>query len=297
MKTPRRPKLMAGLFALLGGGFLIVTFVRSLGDTDATLVPDARSIGLALVLSAVGLWFAGKGWTCLFSGANRPDALAAAFYTSQLGKYVPGGIWQPVGLVGLTRSEGVAVAQTGTVLPVHIATQIAGAGVVSALVFFAAPDAPSAIRFGALAGFASPMILYRGWMDVASRLTSRWLGRDLRVHLPSQRAILVSFGWAILTVLASGAGFAVMLRSLSSADSLARAALTFGLGWVVGFLAVPFPSGLGVREGVLLLALSAVPSVIVAAAVAHRLVTMVAEVLAIGTSRVRRARREEVGPP
>jgi uncharacterized membrane protein YbhN (UPF0104 family) len=54
-------------------------------------------------------------------------------------------------------------------------------------------------------------------------------------------------------------------------------------GWVVGYLAVPVPSGLGIREAVLVAALpSLAAGPLVAASVAHRLLGLLAEVALAG---------------
>jgi hypothetical protein len=54
----------------------------------------------------------------------------------------------------------------------------------------------------------------------------------------------------------------------------------FALAWIAGFLAIPFPGGLGVREAVvvLLIAGSAVAGVVLAAALLQRATQVVAEV-------------------
>jgi uncharacterized membrane protein YbhN (UPF0104 family) len=67
----------------------------------------------------------------------------------------------------------------------------------------------------------------------------------------------------------------------------------------VGYLAVPFPSGIGIREGALALVLPATGlAPLVAVSGIHRLVSMVAELLVLGASqrdwyRSRRSRVRE----
>jgi uncharacterized membrane protein YbhN (UPF0104 family) len=293
----RRARILAALFGFVGAAFLVVTFVRSLDATDAAVLPDFGSVAAAFVLAELGLIFAGRGWTCLFPEEDGRLGLAGAFYASQLGKYIPGGVWQAVGLVGLSNAEGVGFDHSGTVFPVHVVTQTVGVALVGAGVVFLDTDGASALRIAALAGVLAPVFLYRGWMRALLSRVGTWIGRDLQRHLPSQRAILESFTWSMLTIVASGAAFAVLLRSMSADDSFAAAVVAFAFAWVVGFVALPFPAGLGVREAVLLALLSTPAATVVSAAIVHRLVTIVAEVGAIAVSRLRILRRRRSAGP
>jgi uncharacterized membrane protein YbhN (UPF0104 family) len=64
----------------------------------------------------------------------------------------------------------------------------------------------------------------------------------------------------------------------------------FAVAWTTGFLAVPFPSGIGIREGVLIAATGSPSGAasVIAASIVHRLVTMVGEIVMILFSRRRR---------
>ncbi|MDY7102689.1 MAG: hypothetical protein S0880_16025, partial [Actinomycetota bacterium] len=65
----------------------------------------------------------------------------------------------------------------------------------------------------------------------------------------------------------------------------------FGLAWAVGFVAVPLPAGLGLREAVLVLALTGIAGVdadaVIAASLVHRFVLLSAELVMFAQSRLR----------
>jgi hypothetical protein len=113
------------------------------------------------------------------------------------------------------------------------------------------------------------------------RLVRRQAPPDL---VPPQRAILVSSAWSVATLLASGGAFALLVSDASNGTLVAI--LGYALAWAVGFLALPFPSGLGVREAVLVAVVGPTAPVI-AASIVHRLVTIAAEGVLVVWSRLR----------
>jgi uncharacterized membrane protein YbhN (UPF0104 family) len=75
----------------------------------------------------------------------------------------------------------------------------------------------------------------------------------------------------------TGIAFAVLVRGG------AAAVCAFTAGWTIGYVLVPIPSGLGVREAVLIGLLPIPTSLLLTAAIAHRVALMVAELLVAAT--------------
>jgi uncharacterized membrane protein YbhN (UPF0104 family) len=78
--------------------------------------------------------------------------------------------------------------------------------------------------------------------------------------------------------------FALILDDLAGVEVWVAAA-SFCLAWGLGYVVLPVPSGLGVREAVLIAALpGVVAGSLLAASVAQRLLTLVAEAVMTGVA-------------
>jgi uncharacterized membrane protein YbhN (UPF0104 family) len=122
------------------------------------------------------------------------------------------------------------------------------------------------------------VFLNRRWMawglTLARRITHRLPTVD---ELPSQALIFRAFVWSFAAVALTGIAFAVLVRGG------AAAVCAFTAGWTIGYVLVPIPSGLGVREAVLIGLLPIPTSLLLTAAIAHRVALMVAELLVAAT--------------
>jgi uncharacterized membrane protein YbhN (UPF0104 family) len=280
------------LFGLVGLAFLAIAFRSNWDRSRQQILPSAWSFGGASALALGGLSFGARGWVSLLSGEASDSALARGFYTSQLGKYVPGALWQAAGQIGMAARAGVTTSRAVTAFPIHAIAQAAAGGTVGAGLLLVGWKTALAIRFASLSGLLLLPLLRRRWMVKALDVLSSLVNRDWpESYVPSQARILRSYGLAVIWVSASGAGFMLLASSVHATPSMAPAVPAFALAWTAGFLALPFPSGIGVREVVLIAVLggsgSAAP--LVGASVAHRLVTMAAEVVMIAWAAVRRS--------
>ena len=275
----RRLAVVVALVAL--GVALVETWDRSRG------VPLASSPRLALAgLSlAAALLVAGRAWCDLVE--QRPRRVLAGFLVAQLGKYVPGGVWQAVGQVEAAAQDGVARSRAAMAFLVMMVVQVV-AGLVVAAPLAAIAEAPAWSRIVAGVAPLALVLLHRAWLLRIVRLLARWrrlahLGSET---VPSQRSILVATArmLAVFVLL----GLALQLALPVAFDPAATVGLVaaHALAWVGGFLVVPLPAGLGAREGVLVLAAGwhADTGALLAASLLVRLLQIVTEgVLATGT--------------
>jgi uncharacterized membrane protein YbhN (UPF0104 family) len=218
----------------------------------------------------------------------------AALIVSQLGKYVPGGVVQATGQVGLARSSGVTLKRAATAFWVLAMTQ-AIAGFTWVLVLAAtwndaAPLLRVLLAVGALASLA---LIDRRWMVWALRKIPRT--REAAHELvPNQRAIVIAWIACVVTLGAASGAYVVLLGSFGPVGNPLFVMSGYAAAWTVGFLAIPIPAGVGVREAVLAFILHGVfpGSVLVASSVYLRLVLIATEGLAaaIASHRVRPSR-------
>jgi glycosyltransferase 2 family protein len=104
--------------------------------------------------------------------------------------------------------------------------------------------------------------------------------------------------WALVGIAATAAAYAVLLRSLTDEASPTIVFFAFALSWTLGFLVVPLPAGIGIRE---LILIAAIPEVgagpVLAASLAHRLLGIGAELVAALGSNLAARRKALPQPP
>jgi uncharacterized membrane protein YbhN (UPF0104 family) len=176
---------------------------------------------------------------------------ARIWFVSNLGKYLPGKVWQ-IGAMGvLAQQAGVSpVAAVGSSLVVNLVNLLAGALVV--LVFgargLAGPGLVPLTVLAVIGAFATPWLI--PWMlEIAREVT----GRDLPdAHVPPTAIFLALVGCLLSWVL-YGAAFQMLAVGLFGASSGTTSAYiaVFTLSYLLGYLALFAPGGLGVRETVL----------------------------------------------
>jgi uncharacterized membrane protein YbhN (UPF0104 family) len=136
-----------------------------------------------------------------------------------------------------------------------------------------------------IAGLALVALVHRGWMVATLRLAARVVKRLDVSLVPVQGAILRAYAWSVAAAAAGACSFTVIAHPGSAALDVTAVA-AFATAWWIGFVAIPFPSGIGIREAVLLGALRAAlgSGVVLGAAIGQRLVAIVAELALIGAT-------------
>lgn len=281
----RRQRLFRLAFGLAGVTFLAVALWETWDRSRPPVMPHWSTWLTAFVAVLVAMAAAGLSWATLFEGAGSVRRLAHGLFVAQFGKHIPGGVWQVIGQIGLAVGPGVSAEKAATAFPVMVVVQVVAGLSVGALLGLSADDAATWVRVLAVSGLATLPLLRREWMAAAVARIRKWRRLEGADQVPSQGAIVRCYGWTLATFVFSGLGFALLLRALADAGLLAAIG-AFGLAWVVGFVAIPFPSGIGVREGALVAVLGPVAAPVIAASLLHRIVTMAAEaVLAAATWR------------
>lgn len=289
----------SSLFFLAGLASMAVAGSAALGRAGADALPALPALAAAAVALTAGLSAAAAGWISLLSGTAPRSALAHGFALSQLGKYIPGGIWLGVGQVGTAVAAGVPPARAGGALAAFGLCFVVAAGTAAGA--SAALGAAGVTRHGlvAIGGLALPLLLHRRWMSAATLAVTRRLRKSAGAAIvPSQRRILCATGCSLVSVCGSAVAFAVLLGSLDPAIEPAAAASAFTVAWLAGYLALGLPSGIGAREAVLVALLPAGASTILAASLAQRIVQMALEATLAVATRVPllRARRSTPAP-
>lgn len=264
----------------------------------ATTVAAAASV--AYVLATMESWRSVMGAVA----ADLPWPVAARiFLVSQVGKYIPGGVWNVVAGAELARDRGISRARTATALAVtmllSILTGVALAGIAAAV----APHGwPWWVR---LAGLATPLALAAASPRLLTRIIDA-ASRRMRLS-PLERPltwapIAKAGAWGAAAWVLAGLQVWVLAVALGMPASAGTAALAIGgfaAAWLVGFAILVLPSGLGARELVLFPVFGAFlanPQIVALALLSRVLFTAADVVLAAIPMLWREAKQRADGP-
>jgi uncharacterized membrane protein YbhN (UPF0104 family) len=283
----KRRRLLQTILLLLGLAAIAVTIAETVHDAKGRVMPSTGALVIAGLFCVAAIVASARAWAGLFSDllverANRV-LLRGTFYLSQLTKYLPaGGAVQAASQLGLAPTAGVPLKRAAVAFPVSIVGAVAGGATIGAGLVFAT-DLPGWVRVLSLLGLSSVILLHRGLLarvlDLSRRVIHRIPTAD---QLPRQRDILLFYGWALITIGSLCAAYTVLLGSLVSDQHPFQVFCAFAVSWVIGFLAIPIPAGVGVREALLVGLLPGVGTApLLAASLALRLLSIGSELLAL----------------
>jgi uncharacterized membrane protein YbhN (UPF0104 family) len=276
---------------VLGLAGMAVAVIGLRNDLKGHALPSVQTLLFALVLGVASLVAGARGWIALLEAAP-PDrrAVSNAMYVSQLSKYLPGGgVFQATGQITLSAAAHRPAKRVAVAFVVSAISQAAaGFLIVTGLVTL--DGAPGWLRWLAPLGLLGLLGLSRPVLNAGIRLGRRITHHVPDIdHLPRERAVAYSFLWGVVNIGLFALSYAVILHSIEPDTPIIGAASAFALAWVIGFLVLPIPSGLGIREAVLYATLPGVPAAaVLASSLAHRLATFAAEIILTAFSQFRR---------
>jgi hypothetical protein len=262
-----------GLLAAVGFGvYAVLTQWSEIGTAlhrEGVLAPI-----LSFIAAVAGLACGAFAWRVLLADLGVPLSIrvtARVFFLGQLGKYLPGGVWQIAAQMELGREHGAGRKQVGTVAVLAMAVSLV-TGLLVAVICLPLTSSRALHRAGWLL-----LLLPLGIALLHPRVLGYGINRALRLvrrepldRLPSRRGVLGAAAWSLGTWVCYGAHLYVLARPLAeSGHRLPLLALGgYSLAWTVGFLVVVAPAGAGAREAVLVAALAPAMSAAAATAIA-----------------------------
>ncbi len=214
---------------------------------------NAGELVISGILMIVSLSLTPSGWVLVSRsmGCRVPTGeMYAAWYGSQLGRYIPGKIWLFAGRAGFLKARGMKMGPAAATTAYELFFTMAAVGLVVMVPAIVNPDIfqhPGA-RSAAIA--ASSAILLLPLLHPVQSLICRKKGIDPG-KLPSLKTsltatLIYSLLWTMrglsLFLLLRGAG----LVNVSFFHTLAAAPLS----WLAGYIVFFVPGGIGVREAV-----------------------------------------------
>ncbi|MFD2028096.1 lysylphosphatidylglycerol synthase domain-containing protein [Promicromonospora aerolata] len=291
--------LVLAVWYVLGNRAALAGAAAHLTATDVLLV------GL---LGALYVWCTLLAWRAVLADLGSPLSLRGAialFGVSQLGKYVPGGVWNVVAAAEVGVGHGVPRSRSAASMLVAVAVSVASGAAVGAV-------ALPFVSAGALGAWSwvvwvAPAVV----VVLAPPVLNRLIGlvvRATRRQAPDQpttwRGLGRAAAWSVAGWLVAGLQLWVLCTGLGLPPTVRTFALATGgwaLAWTAGFLFVVAPAGAGVREVVLAAVLAgalSAPAAALAVLVSRVALTVIDLVLAgAGLLLVRGGRRPDARPP
>ncbi len=251
------------VFAALVCFFVGWTVYRNWADfrtSIATMEPGwlvaAVLAGVVAVLLSMLSWRSTAA--ALGHHVRIPDA-ARVVLISQIGKYLPGGVWPVVVGTRLGMRAGVPGVHMALSLTAQLVVGVVSAGVLGLGSLLSFPEL--ADRFGWIVGLgivAGLVLLLPSVLTRVLELLLRLRGRGAQGVRVRPAPLARAAAWSFASWIAFGLHLWFVLEALSPQDlvTMPLAVSAFALAWVAGFLVVVTPAGAGIRELVLALALA-----------------------------------------
>ena len=270
---------------ILTAVFLAFAVADARDDAATVQWPSRARVGTAVLLCLAMIACSAASWDLVMRGRGSRSGLLRSFVAGQLAKYVPGGIAQVLSQAGLAVAAGATRTQAVTGLALHsVVGVIAPSFTFVGLWCLLESPFPTWVRVGAgLASLvASAGFVARPGLSALGRLVHERLRIAEAWQVPGWRTLVEVYALGLAALVTLCTAFAVLAGAPADLTEVSGTALAYGVAFFVGFLAIPVPSGLGVREGTLL-AVSASPQVspltALAAAACLRAVQLVCELL------------------
>ncbi len=223
-------------------------------DTFMTLKPLSLVAGI-VILSLVIICYPFLWKFILGSlgyGIKSRTAVISWIY-SNIGKYMPGKVWQFIGRTALTKKVKPEITLFTVFL--EVAISFSAAVMVFFLRFMVVKNMP--ILWFIYAAFLFLILLLVQHPKVVSfvlRIFAKLRKQEFCVSsmkLSIKNSVMLFFAYFVLWVF-TGFSFWIMIQGSKINVRLLDAVTTYPISWILGYLFLIAPAGLGVREGVLM---------------------------------------------
>jgi uncharacterized membrane protein YbhN (UPF0104 family) len=288
------------VLALVAAVFVGRALVRDRQEIgDALAGASLGWLAVAGVLAVVGMTAIAVPWRRAIQllGDDMPTGQAVRrYFVGEIGKYVPGGVWPILGRGELAVRWGLRrPAAYGSVLlslfALYLAAMFVVVGGLPALLGGDDGTGPVAILALLPVGL---VVLHPRVLHALIGLVERVSGRAVGLAIPSWRSSVALVARYLPAWLAIGGATWAVARSLDPSASLAEVGTAAVLSWLVGFVRVPVPGGVGVREAAFGAAAGSLdPGIAAAVAVAARALFVVVDVAGalLGAAAIRSSNR------
>jgi len=274
VEAPSRTRKLLGIFLRLTVTALVTWFIlKGVGLS----LEELRSFDLGtlelrwglLLLSSgallVGYLYSAALWGLMVRELGGPviPTLAALriFFTANLGRYLPGKVWQLAGLAYLARGEGVTAPTATAAALLGQLFSLAGATLVGLGVLLKS-EMGGALGGGWSMGigvaFLGVLTLPAILRPLLKKLMKRAEGEPPGPLWPEKAFGVRWLGLYALSWIIQGGAFWLLVRGLGMELDLLLGVTIFPAAYLLGYIVILAPAGIGVREGVLIAILNPV---------------------------------------
>lgn len=201
--------------------------------------------------------------------AQSPIVVWRAFFISNIAKYLPGSIWALPGRMFLYQRAGVPTAKSVIAVFWEVVLMVAGAGITSLLSLrLVIHYLPAPFVFLGLVG--GTLLLIGMMAGLRSQAFMRWLNKrrlpsivrrlldrpDLWLSLPQILTVTAVYIAAWIVIGFSFAGMVYAIAPEISATNVLEIIGLYAGTWMIGFLIIFTPGGIGVRDVLIALGLA-----------------------------------------
>lgn len=218
---------------------------------------------IALVAATSGMTIMAIGWRLVLDclQVRMPvRQVVSIYFRGEASKYVPGAVWTLLGRAELTRRFGVSPSSAYASVFLSLATLWTACALVAGAFLLASRRVQlGAVILGvALVGLLAvhprlTRFAFRFGSPVREAPTIRWgqISRAVLFYVPAWLCVGTA-SWALANALHADVAWSQLMWATATA-------------WLAGFLAVPVPGGIGVRESIFVAMLSTEPAGVMAA--------------------------------
>lgn len=225
-------------------------------------------LGLSAALLAISLCLTPSGWVLISKAMGArisTGELFAAWYTSQLGRYIPGKIWLFAGRAGFLKARGMKMGRAAATVAYELFFSVASIGLLVMIIAVTTPEVFNHTGGKTAAIAASSALLLLPLLHPVQNFLCKKKGINPG-ELPSMKiSVAITLIYALLWLVRGLALYLLLkgtgLKNLQLSHSIAAAPLS----WLAGYIVFFVPGGIGVREAAA--AAIAAPELITPAAV------------------------------
>lgn len=214
-------------------------------------VLNYKLLSISAVLLAISLALTPLGWIliCRPLDSTIPlKELFAAWYNSQLGRYIPGKVWLFAGRAGFLKAKGLQIGTAAATTAFELLFNIASIGLITLIAFLFNPDIITFQGAEVVVMTASIALLLLPLIRPIQKFVCKKKGIESNLFPGFTTSIAATISFTVLWTL-RGLSLLLLLKGVGLTDlSFARSLAAAPLSWLAGYIVFFVPGGIGVRE-------------------------------------------------